>query len=375
MIGPQAGARQRSAAGPPAALFSLRRLLVIVAVGIGGNLVYTLLATDRAALAASLELAPAWLLLAALLALAPLVCNALRVWRWGRLLAPGFGLRDAWRVVLTAEVGAAVTPSAAGGAPLKVAALARLGLGTSGGAALAAVGTLEDATVMALAIPAAAMATGLLPRLAELLRQASDAVIPGQGLLVLAGVAAVALALGWLLLRGGRGRRRRVRLRRWWRELRRHAALIRRRGLRVFLGNCLLASLQWSARLSIVTALAAGLGAALEPVRAAVLQWLCFTGMALVPTPGAVGGAEAAFLLVFAQELPAGLLPVTLAAWRLVSFYGLSALALGLLLALSSRRVSRRAAARAPASARPRGRRRPGTATASGGAGPPATRS
>jgi len=325
----------------------LRRILWIVPLGVAGNLAYALLATDREAFRTSLALAPGWLVAAGVLALLPLLLNAVRVWRWARLLVPGFRLRDAWRVVLLAEVGAAVTPSAIGGAPLKIAALARQGLGTSGGTTLAVLGSIEDAVVLALTIPVAAAATGLLPRFAALLRATSDAVLPGQGFLVLAATGAAAGVAAWLLLRGRRGLRRRVAVRRWWREMRAHAGLIQRRGRCVFLGNCLLAALQWSARLSIVTALAAGLGAPMPPVRAAVLQWLCFTGMTLVPTPGAVGGAEAAFLLVFGRELPAALVPLALTAWRLVTFYGLNTAALLLLLASSTRLINPQAAARA----------------------------
>ena len=180
-------------------------------------------------------------------------------------------------------------------------------------------------------MPIAVLATGMVPQIAAMLRRASDATFPGQGFVVL-GVVIVVLALGvWLLLRGDRGHRRRARLRRWWREMVAHARMIRRYGLRTFVGNVLLASLQWTMRLSIVTALAAGLGAPMEPVRAAVLQWICFSGMTLTPTPGAVGGAEAVFLLIFGHELPSELVPVALASWRVITFYGLTTLALLLL--------------------------------------------
>ncbi len=383
--GTTAGGAPPRASSPPSAALVPRRLVAIIVLGLAGNLVYSLLATDREALAASLRLQPRWLILALVLAVAPLMIGAVRVWRWGRLLAPGFRLGAAWQVVLAAELGAAATPSAIGGAPLKVAALARRGLGASGGTALAALGSLEDAVFMSVAIPTAAAATGLLPRFAAVLRQTSDAVLPGQGSLVLLATVAAGAIATWLALRGRRGARRRVRLRRWWREFGGHASLARRLGRRVFLGNCLLAGLQWSCRLSIVAALLAGLGAPMEPVRAAVLQWLCFTAMALVPTPGAVGGAEAAFVLVFGRELPAGLTPLAVGAWRLVTFYGLNLVAL-LLLAGSSARppgrpapgrpaLSRPAGARAGSGSRRRARRRRDTARASAVAAPDATRS
>lgn len=316
---------------PPLLSGTLRRLLWIIPLGIGGNLAYTLLATDRQALAAGLVIDAWWLLAALGLAVLPLGLNTLRVWRWARFLRPGFAFRDAARTVLLAEVGAAVTPSVVGGSPLKVAWLARCGLGPGGGMTVTALGSLEDVVVVSIGVPLLASATGMLPRFLESLERVAGSTAPLRGLLLLAlAVLAVTLVCR-LLLRGPRGLRRRATLRRWRRELRRDLVLIRRRGLATFLGNVVLAALQWSARLSIVAALAAGLGAPLAWLHAMVLQWICFLVMALTPTPGAVGGAEAAFLLVFGRELPGALTPLILASWRLVAFYGLNALALVLL--------------------------------------------
>jgi uncharacterized membrane protein YbhN (UPF0104 family) len=323
---------------PPLLSGTLRRLLWIIPLGIGGNLAYTLLATDRQALAAGLEIDAWWLLAALGLAVLPLGLNTLRVWRWARFLRPGFTFRDAARTVLLSEVGAAVTPSVVGGSPMKVAWLARCGLGPGGGMTVAALGTLEDVVVVSIGLPVLAAVTGLLPRFLGTLQRVAGSTAPVQGLVLLA-LVVLAVTLGCrLLLRGPRGLRRRVALRRWRRELGRDLVLIRRRGLATFLGNVALATLQWSARLSIVAALAAGLGAPLAWLHAMVLQWMCFLVMALTPTPGAVGGAEAAFLLVFGRELPDALTPLILASWRLVAFYGLNALALVLLTVFWRRR-------------------------------------
>jgi uncharacterized membrane protein YbhN (UPF0104 family) len=309
----------------------LRRLAWIIPLGIVGNLAYTLLATDREALLSTVQLEFDWLVVALGLAMAPLALNAVRVWRWGRLLRPGLPFAVALRTVLLAEVGAAVTPSAVGGAPLKIASLARQGLGAAGGVAMTAVGSLEDLVAVLIVVPAAALASGMLPRFAAMLRRFADGAWPGHGFHVLAVVAMLAAAAIWLVLRGRRGRRRRERLRRWWRDTVGHLRLVRDRGLPTFVGNVFLACLQWTSRLSIVAALVAGLGVTLDPLRTMVQQWICFTGMTLTPTPGAVGGAEAAFLLVFGGDLPAPLTPLALAAWRLVTFYGITLVALGLL--------------------------------------------
>jgi glycosyltransferase 2 family protein len=316
----------------------VRRLLWLIPLGFLGNLLYALIATDPEALRAALDLDARYLVLALILALSPILCNALRLWRWGRFLQPEFRYFTALRVVLIAEVGCAVTPTAIGGAPLKIAALSRSGFSPAAGVTLAAIGTLEDIVFISLAIPIAAMASGLLPHFVSTLGQMLAAVWPGHGLWLAAGLAAVLAVAGWSLLRARRAHPLRERVHGFWRQTVANLELIRRRGRGVFIGNLVIAALQWSARLSILTALVAGLGVTLEPVRTAVLQWLCFTCMVLSPTPGAIGGAEAAFVLVFGRELPAALVPLSLAAWRLVTFYGLNLIGLLVLVLTGSRR-------------------------------------
>ncbi|MBK8164503.1 MAG: flippase-like domain-containing protein [bacterium] len=314
-----------------------RRFGWLLAVGVVLDLGYSLAVSDRQVLQDTLRLDPAWLAVSVLLAMLPLAAGALRIWLWGRLLQPGFRLRSATRIIMLTEVTSAVTPSAVGGAPVKIAALASYGLGTAGGTALALLGTLEDTLAILLLVPAAALATGLLPRLLELMGGLAHTV-PASGLTVglaaavAAGLAVAAVIGTRLLTRGRRGRRRLVRLRRWRRDLLAVAGIVRRRGKRVLAINTGLAVVHWAARLSIISALAAGLGAPVPPVRTAVLQWLCFTGMNLAPTPGAVGGAEAMFILTIGRELPSALVPLAMTSWRFVTFYCLNLSALFLLL-------------------------------------------
>ena len=82
----------------------VHRLVWIIPLGLLGNLAYTLLATDGEALAATVQLDPVWLAASLLLAVLPLALNALRVWRWGRLLRPGFRIAAAVRTILLCEV-------------------------------------------------------------------------------------------------------------------------------------------------------------------------------------------------------------------------------------------------------------------------------
>ncbi|MGH7447228.1 MAG: lysylphosphatidylglycerol synthase domain-containing protein, partial [Longimicrobiales bacterium] len=77
----------------------------------------------------------------------------------------------------------------------------------------------------------------------------------------------------------------------------------------------------WIARYSVISALALFLGIPFDPVLFWLLQWIVFTLMSFVPTPGATGGAEVAFTAVYATLLPSGFIGLATAAWRIFTFY------------------------------------------------------
>jgi uncharacterized membrane protein YbhN (UPF0104 family) len=111
-----------------------------------------------------------------------------------------------------------------------------------------------------------------------------------------------------------------------------------RQGLRTLLGNILLAAIQWSARYSVIAALVAGLGIEVDPLRMAIIQWLCFTTMTFIPTPGAAGGAEASFLVFYSGLIPPETIALAMFFWRFLTFYFLNGLALLLYFAFMNRK-------------------------------------
>jgi len=51
------------------------------------------------------------------------------------------------------------------------------------------------------------------------------------------------------------------------------------------------------------------------------LQAILYVAVAFIPTPGAAGGAEAGFLLIFGPIYGAGNAPIAMILWRIISFY------------------------------------------------------
>jgi glycosyltransferase 2 family protein len=307
--------------------------LLLLPVGVLANLAYTLLATDRALLSALGELPRGYLVVALALTLTPWITGTLRLLVWSRFLQYRIPLRELLRMTLVVDLGAAVSPTAIGGEAFRWGLLVNHGVKPGEAATLALLPKVEDAIfffVFALPFTLIYTQAWRLPVLAT-----STRLLSGNALIVTA--AGVALALvAWLLLRsvlrghGGQQAQRhgtrwflrwRKRLRTTWGEARGVLYLILTRGKSRFAVTLLLTAAHWIGRYSVISALALFLGVPFDPVLFWLLQWIVFTIMTFVPTPGAAGGAEVAFTAVYATLLPLGVIGVATAGWRLFTFY------------------------------------------------------
>ena len=309
-------------------------------LGVLGNIAYTWLATDRALLQSLHALPRTYLLAALALTLTPWITGTLRLLVWSRFLGHRVPLIELLRMTLVIDLGAAVSPTAIGGEAFRWGMLVRHGVKPGEAATLALMPKLEDAVFFLIALPAAIVWTAAwrLPVVASSTRLLSGNVLAVLGIGF--GINAIAWLLSRAALRGHAGTRvRRFGIRFWGRSRRRiHRtmrdaraafAVIAVRGRIQIVLTLVLTALHWAARYSVITALALFLGVPFDPVLFWLLQWVVFTMMSFVPTPGATGGAEVAFTAVYATLLPSGFIGVATAAWRLFTFYvpvGLAAL-------------------------------------------------
>ncbi|HSJ09827.1 MAG TPA: lysylphosphatidylglycerol synthase transmembrane domain-containing protein, partial [Longimicrobiales bacterium] len=290
---------------------AFRIALLLLPLGVLGNIAYTLLGTDRAILDSVGTLPKGYLLAALGLTLVPWLTNGLRLLIWTRFLGLGVPIIDVVRMTLVIDLGSAVSPTAIGGEAFKWGLLVRHGVRPGAAAALALLPKLEDSIFFAVALPAAVYLTKAwrLPVIA-----ASARVISENALLALVAVVVIVLVVrvmmrlmllghagervrAWVRRAWGRLRRR---LRRFWREARAVLRVIRRNGKSRLALTVALTSVQWIARYSVISALALFLGVPFDPVLFWLLQYVVFTVMSFIPTPGAAGGAEVAFTAVYA---------------------------------------------------------------------------
>jgi len=327
-----------TAAAPAARRGVLDRLfrsaLVLVPIGVLANVWWTWYATDHSVFVHLNRLPRQYLALALALGLAPWATNATRMWLWGRFLAVPLEWRDHLAVTLGSELASSVVPTSSGSEVMRWGIFVQKGVPQGKAISIVTLGWLQDSLFFALAVPAAVVLSRAweLPVLRAVGRQARGKVT----LILVAAVAALfALRLLWgAVLIGTLGERPRRRGLRWTARLRRRVGktlddvravrrLVVERGKGLFLLTWLITALQWSCRYSVVTALAYFLApqAHVDPVLFFLLQWVVFTALNFVPTPGASGGAEAAFVLVYSALLPASVIGIATAGWRFLTFY------------------------------------------------------
>lgn len=275
--------------------------------------------------------APHLLALAALLVFVPMIANSLRLMMWGRFLNLGLGFASALRVMTGTMIANSVTPSAAGGMPIKVMLLLGEGIAARRGISLISFQAAEDALVIFGLVSLSLAVTGFA-MFDFLAADASFFTQLGQSLRK---VALVAIGLGLalalivaLLVTGALGPRLHDWVVRRWQPLKASAIIIggdwgalARRGKRIALCNLCLALLQWVVRFSIAGLVLAAFGTEWQPTLFWLLQYLVQSISSTVPTPGGAGGAEAGFLLLFSPFVERAVLVPAMSTWRLLFFY------------------------------------------------------
>lgn len=279
---------------------------------------------DASQLSALVHLDALPVLGAVLLAFVPWLTGATRLWNWSRWDGTPLGWMACLRIVASGEVGAAISPTSFGSASVKSALMVRSGIPLSRAVSIQTMGSVEDAIFFLTVMPVLTLVSGVLDDTLvadattwlasrRLRLDASLLWIP----LAAAVVAILAVRSPWLRRLQDLFRATmfdfRVRVLRAFRE---HPL--------VWSTNLALAAIQWLARFSVFGLLLAGFGIEYDALRILVLQWICFTAMGLVPTPGAQGGAELIFLGIFAAEVPPDRLMLAMSAWRMLTFYFLT---------------------------------------------------
>jgi glycosyltransferase 2 family protein len=333
----------------------IRPLSIIIPLAIAGNFIYIIVGTRPEILFKIPAVKIQYFIIALFMAFIPWFTHSFRTMLWARVFSRKLSFSQGIKVAMATEIGSAVTPTSTGGGYIKLAMLSAYGFGAGQAALVTLLGSIEDAVFFIIAIPLAVYFSNSWSN--PNLRASMNNLVNKWPWL--AGFAA-AIILIYLLLYLWRKYHNKIpethENRGWimrisnsfagfWAEFRQTLKFVSANGKSAFIRCTILTGIGWCCRYGAITAIALGLGLKADPILFFLFQWVVFTTMTVVPTPGAIGGAEASFALIYGGIFPSGLLPIITGIWRLITFYLLVA-AGGVILSLMGLDLSGRDKAR-----------------------------
>ncbi len=306
----------------------IRGVLIIVPLGILGNIIYIYIFARPGIIMDLGNISITYLFFAAALALFPWPSQSLRIMIWGRIFGKTIGPGQAFRAVLASDITAAVTPTMLGGGYAKLGYLAAYGFTAGEAAMVTLLGTLEDGVFFLIALPSALWFSRAWDNPYVILA-GRDLISHWPAVLMVIALMLSALLVVNRFISGnkkgdhpsGYSRRALKSIGKFWTDLKTASDFVLRNGKESFIACVLIAGLGWCGRYGAVSVLVLGLGYPADPVLFFLLQWVVFTTMTMIPTPGAVGGAEVSFSLVYSGLIPSPVIPIAAAVWRFVTFY------------------------------------------------------
>jgi len=309
-----------------------KKLLVFIPIGIIGNILFYFLATDNSLLRSVAHFSPVYIVMAMVLSVIPWFTGSLRLFLWSRFIKGTMRYQDTFKIVISAELGAAVSPPMIGGCAVKIGMLMRQAF--SGGAAmsLTMLESLEDCIFFIIMVPIALTVSSswnlpIIKNVIGRLGYLSSWAMLGALCVGACIIAVFARQAGGLSQRFPLVRTILDKMKGTCNNFTATYRSIIREGKSIFALTMLLTSIQWICRYSVVTLVLMSLGIAAQPVLFMALQVIVFALMTFVPTPGGAGGAEAMFSLLYRPLLPDGVIGIVTACWRFLTFYFLLLLA------------------------------------------------
>lgn len=312
----------------------INRLIIFISFGVLAHIIFLLSTTDRSVILQLGNIKFRFLLVISGLVLVPWLGHALRMVIWTRFLNVRLSYREALKVAVSTDLGAALTPTLIGGGPIKLGMLLQQGISASKAGILIALGGFEDMVFyLSGIILAFFFAHESIVKILVSVRNmiTSNAAVVG-GILFVILATWILKKLGWIKWNFSFMKIMPLRLRRGYlkflvglrtsiHETKETLKLILSKGKLTFLMSITVLFIQWFAKFSILAILLYALGVDIQFYNIYIKQWLVWLTMIFIPTPGATGGAEASFFLLFENVIPRDVLNLVVSTWRFFTYY------------------------------------------------------
>jgi len=310
---------------------TINKLVFVVSFGIVAHLVFLLMTNDKNVFQYLNNIKLRYLFLILCLLMFNWIGHAIRMVIWTRYLKQQLPFKSTFRIAVYTELGSSITPTLIGGGPIKLGLLIKNGLSTGKAGFLTLLNGVEDFIMYSIVFVigffyAKKSIFKIFESISQFVQTNWEYVLSVLVLLfiikwlfknisVLKEVSIIPkkYKTGWANLK--------VELKSGWVEMTQTFNQVRKDGLRYFIVSFAILITQWFCRFSVLAVLLYALDIDFRPFQVYIQQWIVYLTMIFIPTPGATGGAEATFFLLFEGEIPKELLPLVVSTWRFFMYY------------------------------------------------------
>lgn len=312
----------------------INRLILFIVFGVLAHIIFVLSTTEKRLLLYVNKLSLWHIFLMASLMVLPWIGYAIRVRMWSKFLGENINFKDALRIVMTADLASALSPTAVGGAPVKAALLLNRGFNPGNVGFMLTWGIIEDIFFYT---------TGILLALffsQNLVNDIANKVagffihygyyIAAFTILITIYITSLRFELIPKVFRPLHYLPIKLKQRLYNAKLRFYASIKEMNinfnkawqhgKLRMLIGITIL-FMQWAAKFSVLIVILNAFEIDFNSVQIYIRQWVIYVTMLFIPTPGASGGAEASFLLIFGKSIPADISFLIVSIWRFFTYY------------------------------------------------------
>ncbi len=307
----------------------INRLFLLIGIGLGLHAIFLAYTIDPKSFELLYKIKWYYLVLITLLAVSPWLGHAIRIVMWSRWLDYPINFKSAIAIVMANDIGAAITPTAVGGGPVKIGLLVNKGMPAPKATFMVLLSATEDIIFYG---------TGLVLTLLymhDVIEQLGQYLLKHSSILIGLCIVVATLIMGWKRIRPGIKSMISLLPEKWQYSLSRFNA-----GLRHYFSDIgqtyldvvktgkwrlaisiVILFYQWFTKFTILAIILISLDIPFTWFDMYIKQWIIWMGMLVIPTPGASGGAEAAFLVLFKGNLSGDLPNLIVSTWRFFTYY------------------------------------------------------
>ena len=307
----------------------INRLFILIGIGLLLHAIFLAYTIDPKSFELLYQIKWYYLVLITILAISPWIGHAFRIVMWSRWLDYPISFKSAFAIVMANDIGAAITPTAVGGGPVKIGMLVNKGMPAPKATFMVLLSATEDIIFYG---------TGIVLTLLymhHVIEQLGAYLLKHSSLLIGLSIFLLAIILGWKTVKliikkilsyfpeswQLRLSRFNAGLRHYFSDIGQTYLDVVKTGKWRLAVSIIILFYQWFTKFTILAIILISLDIPFTWFDMYIKQWIIWMGMLIIPTPGASGGAEAAFLVLFKGSLSGDLPNLIVSTWRFFTYY------------------------------------------------------